>query len=176
MLTEVLRLTEPNDFVIDLKGETVFRERPFYYALEGITKERLRRGIIPDDIPERLIATHTAVAVMDRAGFFPSRAKDFLHKNYLPVGRLWVAGQQLTPDNAGMCTFTIELPTRYALVTEQGSATGWLDGTEYTGARLLSPGPHEFRSSAPTGRIDLVWAQAIERHFSPFSALHEGTG
>ena len=108
--------------------------------------------------------------------FFPSRAQDFLRKNYLPVGHLWVAGQQLTLDSMGVATFTTQLPLRYVLVAEQGDATGWLDGSEYTGARLLAPGPHEFRSSVLTGRIALVWAQAIERHFSPFSFAHDGGG
>ena len=37
LLATVLRLTGPRDFVMDLKGETIFRRRPFYYALEGIT-------------------------------------------------------------------------------------------------------------------------------------------
>jgi len=30
------------------------------------------------------------------------------------------------------------------------------------------PGPHEYRSSSGEGRLALVWAQAVERGFSPF--------
>src|SRR5207244_6999766 len=46
LLADVCRLTEPGDLILDLKGETVFRRRPFYYALEGITRERIERGLI----------------------------------------------------------------------------------------------------------------------------------
>ncbi|MBI3303378.1 MAG: hypothetical protein HYZ72_15040 [Deltaproteobacteria bacterium] len=56
---------QPNDLILDVKGETVFRPRPFYYALEGITRERIKQGLIADSIPEHLIATRTCIAVAD---------------------------------------------------------------------------------------------------------------
>ena len=37
-MTEVLRLTEPSDYVLDMKGESIFRRRPIYYVLEAITR------------------------------------------------------------------------------------------------------------------------------------------
>jgi Dolichyl-phosphate-mannose-protein mannosyltransferase len=172
LLADVLQLTQPTDPIMDLKGETVFRPRPFYYVLEGITKERIRRGLIPDTIPERLVATGTAVAVIEGSEFFPPRARTFLQENYLPVGRLRVAGRLLTPlasdTDSPTLPFDVHIPTRYAIVAERGSAAGWLDGTPYTGPRFLTPGPHEFLPSASTGRFALVWAQALERSFSPF--------
>jgi len=155
---------------MDTKGESVFRQRPFYYALEGITLQRIRQGLIADDIPERLIATHTCVAVEDSFRF-PPRARAFLQANYLPVGRLRVAGRLLTPsaaDGPHALPFDVQIAARYAVVAESGVATGWLDGTPYDGARFLAPGHHEFRSAAGDGRFALVWAQAVERGFSPF--------
>src|SRR6185369_11361997 len=40
-LSDVLRLTEPGETVLDLKGDAIFRARPYYYALEGLTKARI---------------------------------------------------------------------------------------------------------------------------------------
>jgi len=175
LLTDVLRLTQPTDAVVDLKGETVFRQRSSYYVLEGITQRRIGQGLIADDIPERLIATRTCVAVAD-SDLFPPRTRAFLQENYVPVGHVRVAGQFLTPQAAEKGTsffsFDIRIPTQYALVSETGAVTGWLDGTLYQEARFLAPGPHEYRALSDEGRLALVWAQAVERGFSPFP-LHE---
>ena len=169
LLADVLRLTQPSDPIIDLKGETVFRPRSSYYVLEGITKARIKRGLIPDDIPERLIATRTCVAVADNDQFSP-RTRTFLQENYVPVGQLRVAGRLLTAQAVEGATFTfdIQIPARYAIVAESGTAKGWLDGTPLDGARFLAPGRHEFHSSSGGGQLAVVWAQAVERGFSPF--------
>jgi hypothetical protein len=171
LLAEVLRLTQPTDPVVDLKGETVFRWRSSYYVLEGITKARIARGLIADDIPERLIATRTYVATAD-SDQFPPRTRTFLQENYVPVGHLRVAGQFLTPqlvnDGAYAFPFNVQIPARYMIVPETGTATGWLDDTPYQNARFLGPGPHEYRSSFSEGRLALMWEQAVERGFSPF--------
>jgi len=38
---------------------------------------------------------------------------------------------------------------------------------------LLASGHHEFRPSSEAGRFALVWAQAVERGFSPFPLRSE---
>ncbi|HKA52720.1 MAG TPA: hypothetical protein VKJ47_03585, partial [Candidatus Binatia bacterium] len=171
LLAEVLQLTQSTDPVVDVKGETVFRPRSSYYVLEQITRARISLGLFADDIPERLIATGTCVAAAD-SDRFPPRTRAFLQENYLPVGRLRVAGQFLTPrtanDGVASFPFDVQIPAQYAVVSETGTPTGWLDGTPYENARFLAPGPHEYRSSAGEGRLALVWAQAVERGFSPF--------
>lgn len=171
LLTDVLRLTKPEDSVVDLKGETVFRPRASYYVLEGITRTRIKYGLLTDDIPERLIAARTCVAVGDDDRF-PAVTRAFLQDNYLSVGSLRVAGHWLdtpTPGNES-ASLTITIPARYVIVAEHGTVTGWLDGTPYDGARTLTPGRHEFRSTAESGRLAVIWAQAAERGFSPFGA------
>ena len=65
LLADVLRLTDPSDTIMDLKGETVFRDRPFYYVLEIVTLARMQLGVIPDTIPEALVAHRTCVAAAD---------------------------------------------------------------------------------------------------------------
>jgi 4-amino-4-deoxy-L-arabinose transferase-like glycosyltransferase len=171
LLTEVLRLTRPGETVMDLKGETIYRPRPFYYVLETITRERMRRGLIADDIPDRLIATRTRVAVTDVGGF-PTRGRQFIEQHYLPVGRLRVVGQILGPSVAdGMhpLTFDVLIPAAYSIVSETEEAAGVLDGRLYEGARFLDRGRHEFRPSSGTGRFALVWARAVEKGYSPFT-------
>lgn len=171
LLTEVLRLTRPGEPVMDLKGETVYRPRPFYYVLETITRERMRRGLIADDIPERLIATRTRVTVTDVGGF-PTRGRQFIEQHYLPVGRLRVVGQILGPsvtDGMHPFTFDVPIPAAYSIVSETGGAAGVLDGRPYEGVRFLDRGRHEFRPSSGTGRFALVWARAVEKGYSPFT-------
>jgi hypothetical protein len=170
LLSEVLHLTRRSDPVIDTKGETIFRQRSCYYVFEKVTISRIERKMIPDDIPERLIATRTCVAGPDRDKF-PRRTRQFLQENYLRVGRLRVVGQFLVPPTAGELhpiSFEVRIPAHYALVAERGAVKGSLDGAPYVGPRFLALGHHEFRPSCQAGTLALVWAQAVERGFLPF--------
>ncbi|HSD10832.1 MAG TPA: glycosyltransferase family 39 protein [Candidatus Binatia bacterium] len=167
LLRDVLHLTAPTDPVMDLKGESVFRRRPFFYALEAITQERFRRGELRDDIRERLIATHTYVSVMDSERF-PPVARRFLLENYVPVGHLRVAGKFLDIDRHAQSEFAVELPGRYAILSPRGLVSGALDGSPLDGSRPLEAGRHTFAPSEPTAPLALVWADAAERGYSPF--------
>jgi len=173
LLAEVLRLTDPADYVLDLKGETVFRRRPMYYAFETITKLRMNGGWLPERIQEETLARGTCVAV-DVVERWPLRTQHFLLDNYLVVGRLRVAGRFLTPpdgpEQGERVEFDVTIPARYAIVAREGAVAGLLDGAPYTGPRLLPAGRHAFTVSSGAGRLALVWAQAIERGFSPFTA------
>lgn len=171
LLKEVLTLTQPGDPVMDLKGEMIFRPRAFYYVLEAITMERIKRGLIKDDIPERLMETRTYVAALDNIRF-PPRAGKFLRENYLPVGHLRVVGQFLVPslsDGKYSFSFEVRIPAPYVMISEKGIVTGWMDGTPCQGARFLNTGHHEFLTSPTEGRFALIWAPAVEHGFSPFN-------
>ncbi len=172
LIADVLRLTRPGDEVMDLKGETVFRPRPFFYALETFTRERLERGLLADTISERLITTATHVAVPD-SDRLPPRARAFLRDHYLSVGRLRVAGRMLTTSPSRARTgivFHVEIPAPYAVASAAGTAHGELDGERYDGPRALTTGRHVFRTKADEGPLALVWAPTLERGFSPFAA------
>ncbi|HEX4639666.1 MAG TPA: hypothetical protein VH170_09280 [Chthoniobacterales bacterium] len=58
LLREVLTLTFAEDYVLDGKGETIFRRRCFRPLLERITRKAIKRGIINDDAPQRCIDSH----------------------------------------------------------------------------------------------------------------------
>lgn len=169
LLAHVLTLTGADEPVMDLKGETVFRRRPYYFALEQITRRRIKEGRIPDSIPEYLISTGTCVVVTGGRRY-PIRAQSFINSNYLSIGPLSVAGRVLAPlavTESASLAFEVEIPARYAIITETGPASGWLDGTDYDGPRSLAAGPHEFRPAPGHGRLAFVWAPAVELGYSP---------
>ena len=174
-LAEVLALTHPDDYVLDLKGQAIFRNRPFYYALETMTLERMARGLIEDTIPERCVATRTCVAPADIGGF-PPRTRRFLQDNYVVVGAWRVAGRILDPAPENLAeplAFDVVIPARYTVVSGRGEAHGTLDGRAYDGPRDLGPGRHVFIPETGPGPLAVIWAQAAERGFSPFGETGE---
>jgi hypothetical protein len=168
LLRGVLKLTDPGDYVLDCKGETIFRQRCFWPVMESITLERLNRGLIADNAAERAVETRTCVAVMK--GRMPLRAKRFIWENYIPVGNdLKVAGRFLKPsatDNARM-DFKVVIPASYKIIARDGPVEGILDGTPYDGARFLSPGRHTFVQTSSRTQLALLWAEAVDRKFMP---------
>lgn len=173
LIEEVLKLTNRNDWVFDEKGESVFRPRPFYYVFEKITTERMFRRLIPDTIAEQLIAKRCCV-VISNVGRFLENTYQFIEENYISVGQVRVAGKFLEPslEEPNVVRFEVCIPTYYVIVGEGGVAEGTLDNSPYVGVRFLKSGIHEFVFDTEPQRLALVWAQAAERGFSPFSGLH----
>jgi Dolichyl-phosphate-mannose-protein mannosyltransferase len=171
LVADVLRLTGPGDYVFDAKGETVFRRRAFFPVLETITKERIRRGLLPDTIAESVVRTRCHVAAQDNPGF-PARGRAFLDANFVSVGALRVAGRRLDPAaGAGApVRFAIAVPGRYVVIAPGGAAAGALDGVPGAGPRELGAGTHEFTPAGAAGPLAVVWARAVECGLSPFAA------
>ncbi len=140
---------------------------------EGLTKRRLDLGLITDDVAARLIETRTPLATMRR---MPAAGKSFIKANYVPIAfRLSVAGQTLRTAAEGpraACPFEIAIPLRYTLTGASGPVSDLLDGTPFDGPRELGAGHHEFVQTGPAdGRLVLIWAQALERGYSPFAKI-----
>jgi Dolichyl-phosphate-mannose-protein mannosyltransferase len=163
MMNQALRLTRPGEPIMDLKGETVYRRRPFYFIFELITHESIANGFIADRVPEAVVAGRCYVAQAD-GPLFPDRARAFLNENFMDLGRLRAAGQWLAEDGS----FTIAVPGRYVVIKESGEAAGSLDGSTYEGGRELGAGAHRFAPAIPNERLAVLWAPAFERGFSPF--------
>ncbi len=166
-IAETLRLTERGEYVMDPKGELIFRPRPYYYALESLTRRRLEAGLMKDDLPERLIETRTAV-VKASVVRMTKRSLDFIQTNYVSVGNFAVLGKELPAAPDGVVSFEVTIPERYSILTKQGSAAGTLDGQPLDGVRWLTAGTHTLSLTTPATGVTLIWARAVEKGFSPF--------
>ncbi len=168
LLRGVLKLTEPGDFVLDCKGETIFRQRCFWPVTESIMLERLMRGLVADNAAQRAIETRTCVAAMK--GRMPLRAKQFIWKNYISVGNdLNVAGRFLRPSatDGSRMEFEVVIPASYKIIARDGPVEGTLDGTPYEGERFLAPGRHTFVQTSSRTQLAALWARAVDRNFLP---------
>lgn len=159
VIEQTLALTHPDETVMDLKGETVFRRRAFFYVLEPLTKYRIRMGKLRDTIVDDMLRAKTMVVVQDHYGF-PHRTRKWLNRNFVSVGAVRVAGKMVRGS-----TFQLEVPANYAMVSEGGAFRGTLDGTAYTGPRDLAAGVHTF---SPPGAYAILWSRAAEMGFTPF--------
>jgi Dolichyl-phosphate-mannose-protein mannosyltransferase len=170
LVGQVLALTTPRDYILDCKGETIFRRRCFRPVLETITRERIRRGIMPDTAPQDCIRTGTCVVAMIKAANFPPATRRFVERNYLPVAdNLRVAGLKLAPlsNRPQRYDFQVVIPADYEIISREQSVYGMLDGTPYRGARFLPSGPHTFEAAASADGLVLLWARAVDRNFTP---------
>ena len=50
-IATVLSLTTPDEYVMDIKGDAVYRQRPIYYAIETFARVRMKLGWIKDELP-----------------------------------------------------------------------------------------------------------------------------
>lgn len=153
MMRQVLGLTRPGEPLMDIKGETIYRRRPFYYAFETIARAQMREGLIRDTVPEAIIAARCYVTQAD-GPMFPERANAFVHDHFLDVGRLRAAGQFLAEDGS----FTIVVPGRYVAIDERGAIGA---------PRDLPAGKHHFARTTHDP-VAILWAPAFERGYSPF--------
>jgi dolichyl-phosphate-mannose-protein mannosyltransferase len=171
LLRDVLVLTDPGDYILDAKGETIFRRRCSRAVLEHITTNAIERGTMIDDAPQRCIETHTAVvATINKQRFSPA-TRQFVERNYLLVtDDLRVAGLKLqaSHENSHRYDFEVVIPASYKIISRDNNVSGVLDGKPYDVARFLEPGVHTFESESTSNELFLLWSQAVDRGFTPF--------
>ena len=163
MMRQVLGLTRPGEPIVDLKGETIYRRRAYYYIFEYITRRAMLRGLVQDTIAEDVVRAQCHVAQAD-GSFFPPRGRMFLRDNFIDVGRLRASGQWINDDGS----FTIAVPGEYVILSSNGEARGALDGSPYIGKRMLGSGAHNFVTAEGQQPLAYLWAPAFERGYSPF--------
>jgi hypothetical protein len=168
MMRTVLNLTHPDEMVMDGKGETIFRPRPYYYALENITTSRMKFGLLADDIASHLIATRTALVHDFR---LPDDARKFVQANYLPLAgqeEIYVLGQNLALSADGKSAeFTLSFPAEYCFVSEGQMVKGHLDDAPFEGSREVTAGRHRFTPDAPAEHLVLFAAKAYGLGYRP---------
>jgi hypothetical protein len=150
LVAQALTVTSPSEPVLDLKGETVFRNRPSYIALEPVGRNALARGIVRETFIDDVIARRCHVATRD-ARFFPPATREFLNEHFIDVGELRVAGAIVQPDG----TFAIAIPGSYAEVGSDGSIISrrWYERGVYRSDRAAV----------------VLWEPAVARGFLPES-------
>jgi hypothetical protein len=134
----------------------------------------IEHGLLKNDAPQRCIATRTCVVATIMKERFSASTLQFVEENYLPVAEnLRVAGVALKPLAADPTRSEFEgvIPASYKLISREGNVSGSLDGAPYETARFLMPGRHVFQSSGPLQDVVLLWAQAVDRQFTPFGHL-----
>ena len=167
IVSDVLNLTHPEETVLDAKGQTIYRRRPFYYVFEQITREKVERGELLDDGPERLIKHRTPVIVSSH--WLTPATGQFISQNYIPVGSVLVLGRRIVPDKDGRAEFNVVIPAKYMIIGENGLVTATLDGIKINGSRDLYPGSHDLVLPSPNGNLFVIWSRAFEKGFSPFA-------
>ena len=167
-LADVLATTTIRDPVMDDKGASIYRMRPYYFALEGITQARMQRGLIVDDIPQRLVATNTHLVWMAR---LPAKDSAFIAAHYLPARNgLRVAGRDFGPLAGGaMPTVDILFPGPYALTGGINAEAARIDDVPYSTPRWLDAGRHVLTVAHPA-RYVLVWQPAATLISAPVEA------
>jgi hypothetical protein len=167
-IKRITALTGENDYVMDAKGESVFRRRPFYYGLELLAMRRMAAGEIADDIPEKLQATGTKLVLLWFPARFTQKDRGFFAENYLPVDgqpELLAAGKLVRPGAAGRpAPFDMNIAADYSVTCTEGKGRISLDGRPYTGAPVrLERGQHTAAAAAGCGELRLNWAGAAGR-------------
>ncbi|MEI6561658.1 MAG: hypothetical protein WCO68_06180 [Verrucomicrobiota bacterium] len=169
IVREVLQLTRPGEWVMDFKGESVFRQRAFHYVLEPLVLRRIQLGIIKDTIAQDVAAKEVHV-VVNRDRWYRKPTRRFLTENYLNIGQVRVAGRVLSVEETApeaTLSFPVVIPASYVLWADGKPVAGVLDGLPYTGARDLAPGPHTFRPEGTYRHLALVWERAIAAGYKP---------
>jgi hypothetical protein len=170
-IRDVLLLTGRDDYVMDSEGDYIFRKRPYYWVFETITKARIRRGLIPDNLPAALKGTATPLCYLYSEHLNPATSY-FIVTNYISFDPdaldLGVAGKELSaPSSDGTFTFDVAIPATYAVVNEIGATAGMLDGAPYLGPEPLAAGHHIFRRTSGAGRAAIILARAEATAFHP---------
>ena len=166
---DVLLLTNPDDAVFDCKGAAVFRKRSVRYVLETLTTDRIERGEIADELEQQSPEARARVAVISDE--MPENGEKLIEDDYLTVGHgILVAGSMLDATSVvdGTVRFHIGIPDRYQIIGPDGPVPGLLDGTPAEGSRFLAVGEHSFVPVQRGPALAVVWARAVDRHFTNF--------
>ncbi|PXV60789.1 hypothetical protein SAMN04487785_113120 [Dyella jiangningensis] len=162
-LATVLRYTDETDTVMDAKGDSIFRMRPYYPVLESLAMRRLRRGQMVDTIVDDMINHRTMVALIDR---LPPASARFVMLNYMEAGgSIWVAGRVL-PDHQPSQTFDVKMPGDYVVTDGHRRLSGSMDGGPVADHWLLERGTHHLVVNDGTP-VAFVWSQAFDRGWRP---------
>jgi hypothetical protein len=162
-LDVVLRYTDKTDTVMDAKGDSIFRARPYYPVLESLAMHRLRKGQMTDTIIDDMINSHTMVVMLRR---FPHASARFVMLNFLPAGGgVGVAGRMLPTHEADQ-VIDVAVPGDYVLTDGNQRLRASLDGAPVADHWVVTRGTHHWKVEGGIP-VALVWTQAFDRGWRP---------
>jgi len=143
-----VKLTTPDEYVFDLKGNAVFRRRPIRSIYDIVGRALFRN----DGAPAQIVARHCCVAIDDMS-HIPPATRAFLKQNFVDIGPLRVCGSVARGG-----AFTIAVPQTYAVLARD-PARVTIDGTPYRGPRFLAAGRHTLAAAEP---VTVIWWRAVK--------------
>jgi hypothetical protein len=168
LLKDTLKLTSPGDYLMDRKGETIFRRRPVYLVYQHATVRGIKEGRLSDPDPAMLTRTGTAVAIGKSMGL-TDPMRQFIKNNYIPAGdgRLRVAGRSLHFYEEG------GLPVARAPVMIAGDYVVLKGEDVLQQTRVEQPGWHSVDLGGEPGPATLFWKPAWDAGFRPLQEKRE---
>jgi hypothetical protein len=145
----VVHVTEREDYVVDLKGESVFRRRAVRPIYEDVGRALTAKGALPDEGPESIAATGACAAVPD-SSHIPPRTRAFLQQYFRDAGPLRVCRGVVEQDK-----LTIGVPQVYTVVARNPASVS-IDGIPWRGPRFLSAGRHSL-ARGDNETLEVIW-------------------
>lgn len=172
-INAMLALSSNEETVMDAKGETIFRRRPYYYAIEKITFDALHNNKIADNIAESIEAHN--VHVIRASNRYTDRTEAFIAANYLRLSPdIFAAGKMLHPSK-GDRRIVIVISGEYSIVCRAEPCSLWIDGSAATDSVYLSKGEHSYRLLADSDAA-LLWSPAHRLGFVPSHEFETDSG
>jgi hypothetical protein len=176
MYDSILKLTDDFDYVMDAKGENIFRTRPYYFAFELFTKRRINLGLIDSNqIIADLIKKKNYVIVSKYENVFPENLRNFSNSEYINVEQyIKVAGKKIAEKllPGERIKFNIVLSGEYRVIAKGKNLEFIVDNIKIRPNQkfYLSAGTHYLVISRgkTEGSIILIISKALERGFYPF--------
>ncbi len=162
LLTQVLQLTDDDEYLFDGRGETIFAERPVYLAFVAVTTDAVEEGRLDSPDPASLVTSPTSVAIGPLGGL-PKAYRRYLNANYVLAadGGLRVSGVILKPAwNDGKWTqdVSIALPGPYVIVKNNEVVDH---------VNITASGTHTFDFGTDRRHGFLIWEEAWTDGFRP---------
>jgi hypothetical protein len=150
----VVTTTAPTDYVLDLKGDAIFRRRPVRPIYEDVGRALTAIGKLPDSGPQRMIETGCCAAIRD-SGHLPPHTRAFIARHFIGSEPVRYCGTRVTGSS-----FTIAIPQTYAVVARNPQRVR-IDGIPYRGPRRLGAGRHAIDRGGNESVV-VIWSRAAK--------------
>jgi hypothetical protein len=93
------------------------------------------------------------------------------HLAFSAVRREFKEKAQILTASDESIGFDIAVPGIYSVIADRGTFEGTLDGKSVSGPVRIEAGHHEIRRASGSGKLALLWAQAVAKGYNRFSPV-----